>query len=342
MFIRSGIRVLVLTALLLATGAVFNATLAINNVSSSPQARSANMQAHRLFATSANLGIVEIDHSTGAVLRTFAAPVNAGVGDGLAFDGTYLYYLSGSWAPSTLYTLNPTTGSVVMTHTLPAGSFRNGLAYLNGLIYILDWGVLTQDIIVFDPRSGGVVNTLDINGANPGAPLISGGLAGITDPDALLVTTSQTNEVLEINPTTGVIANRFTHGRSGTLGAAVADGLIYLGANTSSVIQMFARNGDPRGSITVTGSIGIQSLGGDDTLGAGPAPTATRTSTQTGTAQPTSTPTATSTVTPSPTATASPTLTPTPTDAQAESVAPSGSTKTGTVGVKELSASWPA
>jgi outer membrane protein assembly factor BamB len=224
-------------------------------------------QVDRLFATtsiSTDFIIAEIDPTTGSVLNTFDAPVNQGVSDGLAFDGVNLYYLSGSWDANTLYVLNPNDGTVRTTHQLPASAFRNGLAYLNGFVYILDWSVLTQDITIFDPASGVVVGTLDINGTNPGAPAISGGLAGITEPDALLVTTSTTNEMLEINPVSGVISNTFAHGRNGTLGVAVANGQIYLGANTSDILQIYSRNGNLQGTVTVPDSIGFQSLGGDD------------------------------------------------------------------------------
>jgi hypothetical protein len=239
------------------------------------------LQQHRLFATSANLGIVEINPGTGAILNSFSAPVNQGVSDGLAFDGQTLYYLSGSWDSNTLYALNPNTGATVVTYTLPASAFRNGLATLNGLVYILDWSVLTQDITIFDPQSETVVGTLDIDGTNPGAPLISGGLAGIKYPDALLVTTSSTNELLEIDPTTGAITNQFAHSQgNGTLGAAAVNGQIYLGSNTSDTLSIYDRSGNLQGSVTIPGSVGVQSLGGDDAGTTGP-PTITVTKTVT-------------------------------------------------------------
>ena len=275
MVIRYGVSILIGIILLAGTGVPTNEAFAAD--SSWPMAEGASLalQSHRLFATSVGLGIIEINPDTGAVLNSFTAPANQGVSDGLAFDGTNLYFLNGISVSDTLYVLNPDTGSVVTTHSLSPSSFRNGLAYLNGLIYILEWSVLSQDIIVLDPSSGTVVKTLDIDGVNPEAPLISGGLASITNPDALLVTTSQTQEVLEIDPATGVITNRFTHNRSGTLGAATIDGQIYLGANTSATIDIFDRSGNTQGAITVPGSIGIQSLGGDEPYSPAPIPKVT-------------------------------------------------------------------
>ena len=93
-----------------------------------------------------------------------------------------------------------------------------------------------------------------------------GGLEGITNPDALLVTTALTNEVLELDPATGEITNWFTHGRMGTLGVATAYDLIFLGANTSRDLQVFSRDGELKATITIPDSVGGQSLGGDNVL----------------------------------------------------------------------------
>lgn len=218
----------------------------------------------RLFATDAERGIIEIDPADGRVLRAFATPAEQGVSDALAFDGSSLWYISGSRASNTLYQLNPDSGAELASFTLPSSRFRNGLAAQNGLVYILDWSVLTQAISVFDPVSATVVNTLDIDQINPDAPLVSGGLAAIGDPNALLVTTSQTAEILEINATTGRIDNRFAHGQGGASGLAVVTGRIFLATNSGATLTIFDRAGRPQGSIEVADSIGMQSLAGDE------------------------------------------------------------------------------
>lgn len=246
------------------------AAVAIAGAISPPAGVASPSGLNRLFATSANLGIVEIDPASGAVLNSFAAPVNQGVSDGLAFDGTTLYYLSGSWASNTLYALDPDSGAVATSFALPASGFRNGLAALNGLVYILDWGILTQDITIFDPAAGAVAGTLDIDGVNPGAPLIGGGLAGIHGPDALLVTTNPTSgpyEILEIDAATGQITARFVHGLgAGAQGVAALDGQIYVGLNTGNTITVYDRDGAVQRTLTVPGAVGFQSLGGDDAM----------------------------------------------------------------------------
>ncbi len=219
--------------------------------------------AGRLFGSSASLGIVELDPATGTVLNRFDPPAPQGVADGLAFSGTYLFYLSGSRDSDRLHVIDPDTGVLQRSLDLEASAFRNGLAFLDGLVYVLDWSALTQQIHAIDPSDGRVVRRLDIDGTNPDAPAISGGLAGVTGPDAILVTTVGTNEVLEIHPTTGGIVGRFEHGSSGASGLATVSGRIYLGTNTSRDVHVYSRDGQLDSTVTVEGAVGFQSLGGD-------------------------------------------------------------------------------
>jgi hypothetical protein len=222
-----------------------------------------------LFATAANLGIVEIDPVKGSILAEFPAPSPQGVADGLAYDGRLVYYLNGSREPDRLYGLDPDTGMVSSVSNLPESSFRNGLAALDGRIYVLDWSAITQDISVWSPDSDRIVQTIDINGTNPGAPAVSGGLAAISEPNGLLVTTAQTEELLEVHPTSGRIVRRFTHGLAGVLGVAVIDGEIFLGTNTSPDLHVFSRSGQMLRTVPVERPIGFQSLAGDALSGFG-------------------------------------------------------------------------
>jgi len=224
------------------------------------------VHADRLFATSNSngLGLIEIDPMTGVVRSVLESPPRA-VWDGLAFDGLYLWHLG--LDANTLFKLDATTGETLDSFSLPETGFRAGLAHLDGLIYILDWSVLQQDISVFDPTVGAIVDVLDFDGVNQDAPLLgNAGLAAISGPNALLVNTAFTGEVIALDPTTGMITHRFDHDRTGgELGLAAVGGQIYLGANTSADIFVYDRQGEQVGTITVPGSIGIQSLAGDDT-----------------------------------------------------------------------------
>jgi hypothetical protein len=225
-------------------------------------------RADRLFATSnsINLGLIEIDPQTGTVINVLEDKPRA-VWDGLAFDGAHLWFLGID--TDKLFKLDSTTGATIDTYVLPHSSFRTGLAYLNGLLYTLDWSVLTQDITVIDPADGSIVSNLDVDGVNAGAPQLGNrGLEAITGPDALLLPTAFGKEILEINPTTGVITGRFTHVQNeDVLGIAAVNGEIYLANNVGDDIYVYNRSGDHLRMITVAsvpGTNGFQSLAGDD------------------------------------------------------------------------------
>jgi glutamine cyclotransferase len=216
----------------------------------------------RLFAARAGQGIVEIDPVSGAVLSVFAAPKTQGVSDGLAFDGKSLWYLAGSFDKNTLYQLNPNNGAVIRTFPLPANGFRDGLTALNGLVYITHWSAVEQDIVAFDPDTGKIVQTLDINGLNPGV-FFSGGLGSLTGPDTLLVTGADNALIYEIDPATGHLVGSFMQTEAlGDLGVAGWGGEIYVGRNTSNVIIVYDRGGRELRRISVSGSLGIQALAG--------------------------------------------------------------------------------
>jgi Ca2+-binding RTX toxin-like protein len=245
----------------------------------------------RLFATPSDIRnqnlIVELDPQTGAELNRFAAPETTSAnGDGLAYDGTSLYYING-FGTSTLYQLDPDTGVILDSTVIPRPTTQryDGLAALNGLIYIMD--AANDDILVFDPALGGVGTVLDINGVNPGANLI-GGLAAAKNPDRLIATLANGRTIVEINPSTGLIVplSDTTPGFSPTTvsagtysGLGVIDGLIYLGSTrlsntnpltSTSSLDIFDRAGLLLQSITLP--YGISAFGADDvgTLGLPP------------------------------------------------------------------------
>ncbi len=237
----------------------------------------------RLFATPSDIRnqnlIVELDPRTGAELNRFAAPeTTSASGDGLAFDGTSLYYLNG-FGTNTLYQLEPDTGAIIHSTVIPRPTTQryDGLAALNGMIYIMD--AANDDILVFDPALGGVGTVLDINGENPGANLI-GGLAAAKNPDRLIATLANGRTIVEINPSTGLIVpvsdtspgfSPTTASAGSYSGLGVIDGLLYLGStrlsNTNpltftSSLDIFDRAGLLQQSITLP--YGISAFGADD------------------------------------------------------------------------------
>lgn len=155
----------------------------------------------RLFAVPVDTttDIVEIDVETGTELNRFPAPIAAPPNAAsLAFDGTSLWYTN-SQAGAELFELDPNTGAILDRDLITAGSGTlDGLAALNGLIYIAD--PPAGDIHVFDPATDTRVNTLDVDFVNPGLR-IGGALGGIAETNRLAA--RALNGLVELDPATG-------------------------------------------------------------------------------------------------------------------------------------------
>jgi autotransporter-associated beta strand protein len=221
----------------------------------------------RLFAvtTDGSNQIDELDPTDGAVINHFTAPEPVSGGpDGLAFDGTSLFYING-FGTRDLWQLNPDTGAVINSTLITAGSGNyDGLAALDGKIYIQDY--TADSILEFDPLTHTVTRTLNIGALNPGSPEIVGGLSGIRAPDALIAT-ANFQTVLEIDPATGLITHSFTPSLGGEYyGVACLDDQIYLGAGPGgNRIDVFTRDGTWLRTMSLPS--GVSALGGDDTGG---------------------------------------------------------------------------
>ncbi|MGB3512589.1 MAG: hypothetical protein WBA93_25895, partial [Microcoleaceae cyanobacterium] len=227
--------------------------------------RVSDAEHYRLFAVkSDNFGssqIVELNPLTGEEINSFSAPEAFSPGpQGLAFDGNSLFFLTSN-GPTTLWELDPDTGAVRDSDSISNFAGYDGLAALDGKLYILDnSNISNSDIIEFDPISDTVTNTLDIDGIN--GVSVEEGLAAITGPNALLATSSN-SQLLEINPTTGEVTNSFFIPGL-TEGVAVVDNEIYVGYynNGSSEIEVFDRSGTSQRMIDLPYS--VSALGGDD------------------------------------------------------------------------------
>ncbi len=225
-----------------------------------------NLPQSRLFALAidGNNQFVELDPQSGAELFRFTAPEPfSGQQDGLAFDGTDLFYLNGS-GTDTLYQIDPATQTVRDADPITVGSGEyDGLAVVGGLVYIMDVNAI--DIHVFDPVTDSIVNTLNIKTVNPTVSVLVGGLAGAANPDRLIATETGGNRIVEIDPLTGLITNSFTPGTMGAgqyFGAAVVNGEIYLGSGLQNSYDVFSRQGIFLRSVSLPYS--VSGLGGDD------------------------------------------------------------------------------
>ncbi|MGD1806506.1 choice-of-anchor Q domain-containing protein, partial [Dapis sp. BLCC M126] len=217
----------------------------------------------RLFAVKNDPSsqIIELNPETGAEINSFSAPETFSSGpQGLAFDGNSLFFVNDNGFSTELWELDPDTGSVRDNDSISVSGEFAGLAVLDGKVYISDHQ--NRDIIEFDPVSDSVTNVLDIDGINGITPFFLG-LAGITEPNALLVSDGNSSQIFEINPITGVITNSFTldDPNSGD-GVAIIDNDIYVGNFSSPEIDVFDRSGTFQRTINL--NYPVSALSGDD------------------------------------------------------------------------------
>ena len=215
--------------------------------------------------------ILEVDPVTGATLNILPMPItsaaNFGFNNGMAYDGTNLWLLAGGINNDQVYQLDGDTGVVKDIHRLGGTSGWDGLGWLNGRLYALD-NFIDNKITVYDPKLRRVVDTLNVgtlNGIN-----VSGGLAGITGPDRLIVTSTFGDEMYEINPVSGLVTNRWNTGLASTeYGVGTAAGEIYVGEFQGGLLKVFNRSGVFQRSVNVSLTLpeGVFAIGGDDIPG---------------------------------------------------------------------------
>ena len=192
-----------------------------------PQAPTAD----RLFATTADGSnqIEELNPSDGSVLNHFAAPAPITPWtDGLAYDGTSLYYM-GPWGSDQLWQLNPNTGAVIQCIPITGGSGDfSGVAALDGNLYVEDMGA--DKLRVLNPSTGQFTQSFNIGNLDGGLAF-TGGIAAIHGPDTIVAVGNCGGPVVvEINPTSGLVTHSFTpYQNNNYYGVACLDDQIYLG-----------------------------------------------------------------------------------------------------------------
>jgi PKD repeat protein len=150
----------------------------------------------RLFATDVNTypdRILELDPADGSVLNVLPAPDNDSV-NGLAFDGQTLYYVSPT--PPQIYELDPDTGVVLDSTPLPGGRL-DGVAALDGLIYVLDGN---SDVLhVYDPQVNAVAGTIPLNWTDPATNPVE----SLGESNGRLIAGTVSGRLANIDPATG-------------------------------------------------------------------------------------------------------------------------------------------
>ena len=209
--------------------------------------------------------LVVINSSTGEVVNTITAPQTVGVLNGIAFDGNHIWYIEGIGGTQDILYQVDLSGGVISSTDLSvdpavAGNHTfDGLTALNGLIYIQD--TTSKRIHVFDSATKAIIQSL-----NPGLPM-SGGLAAIQSPDALLASNAETQTIFEIDPTNGQVTGSFRHSLNAHTGTAVLNGRIYLASLGDSAVTVVNRAGVLQGTLNVTpgaatSSVSLRSLAG--------------------------------------------------------------------------------
>lgn len=223
----------------------------------------------RLFATSFNQGIVELNPATGEILNILEPPIGISVFDAMAFDGRSLYLLNHGSDPDNIYEIHPDTGGVLAKHPISDSGFLHGMAVLDNQLYLLDSA--RDDIVIYSLSTDMIVGRVDVDATNNGNPDadLSGGLGAITTGGNGLIAGTSGDSIVELNPSTGLIVNSFPYTGSpvsGDIGVGVVAGEIYVGNNTglADQIVVYSRGGTELRKLTVEGSIGIQSIGADD------------------------------------------------------------------------------
>lgn len=226
---------------------------------------------YRLFVENiSDNNILEVNPATGATMNTIPMPVtnsnNTGFNNGVAFDGTNLWVLAGPIGNDQVFQLNPDTGAILEIHHLGGSNEWDGLGWVNGLLYAQD--SFTQNkITVYDPAQRRVIKTLDVGRLN--GIDISGGLSGITGPNALIATSRFDDTIYEINPLTGVVTREWRSGLEAEYGIGTANGEIYVGAYEDGRLSVFNRTGLPLRTVDVNMTLpeGVVAIGGDDVKG---------------------------------------------------------------------------
>ena len=230
----------------------------------------------RLFGSSwPKSDIFELDPATGSVVRTFTTPATTFGTSGAAFDGQFVWFITDT--NDTLYKIDADSGAIV--DTFATGTATNsryeGIAYLNGLIYLLD-GFLTDEIVVFDPVLRTVVKRLMVGAQNNSPGIggdldLGGGLAANPARNSLFVSSIFGNEIYEISASNGLLlrkpsgGDRFFVAGFQPLGMATVGDRLYVSEDRSgnSPIRIFDFDGNLQGIIPGPFNLPMESLGGD-------------------------------------------------------------------------------
>ncbi|MAE65589.1 MAG: hypothetical protein CMJ18_15075 [Phycisphaeraceae bacterium] len=193
--------------------------------------------------------ILEIDPLSGTELNRFVAPLPAAsASDGLAFDGTSLFFIRGL-VSSVLWELDPDTGAVIDQDDLGIVSI-DGIAAVGERIYLNDWGA--GKILEFDPVSDTITNTIFPDSQ------FQGGIGGAENPDRLLASFNF-GQILEFDLQAQQSTPLFFPPFNNVRGVAELDGEIYVAGGFGDLFVYSPQGGILRSHPLPTGGLGLAS-----------------------------------------------------------------------------------
>jgi subtilisin family serine protease len=193
----------------------------------------------RLFSLYGSTALAELDPATGAIINQITLPeIASGGPDGLAFDGTFVYFIN-SFGSGRIHQINPSTGIVESSKVITGLTNIDGLAHDGASLYALDYSA--NQIIEVDYSRGEVKKRI-IPGFDLGGGITFGGSRG-----TLFVSNFEAG-IYELDIATGRVVNQFLpSGPILGLGYSEAEQVLFAQNSSTNQIDVY----DPKTGVRV-------------------------------------------------------------------------------------------
>jgi hypothetical protein len=193
-------------------------------------------QSALFIVNSSNDTVEELEPTTGQILNSFDLPEPADGPEGLAFDGTYLYYVSG-YGSNTIYQLDRYTGQVINSAFISGLGSIDALGHSGEELYALVYSISTiykidfaTETVIDQHTSGSYVGGMTFGGNR--------GTIFVTDNSPSIM------KVFEIDPSNWQVINSFNIPQSFAIGLSYSSSLGILFLCDSYYHVMYALNPD--------------------------------------------------------------------------------------------------
>ena len=133
--------------------------------------------------------------------HSYTIPTPAWQGQGLASDGTNLFWLDTQ--NDKVLTFDPDTGGILNSFAVSISTAGLGLAHNGTSLFLVDssYAGVSGSIYELNPNTGAVINSFGITGGIVGAAFLGSSL--------YVYDNSVTGSLLELNPSTGAVINSY-------------------------------------------------------------------------------------------------------------------------------------